>query len=147
MFMMTCFTYVQFFIKWFRWMILFCSENVIFFMLKQFNNVLIQTSMAYGANIIRSLFYLLREIHNLVISLFLFLTPLFWYSFCISGFSWHLLLIYSKSNKGFSWYLLFWHSLCFPVFSLYLAFWCFALYYWFLWYLAFSYFILFSGFL
>ena len=36
----------------------------------------IQTSIAYSANIIRLLFYLLREIHNLATSLFLSFIPL-----------------------------------------------------------------------
>ena len=47
------------------WMIQFCKENEIFFMLKQFNTALIQASMAYSANIM-SLLYLQKEILNLV---------------------------------------------------------------------------------
>ena len=39
--LINCFTLIQIFIKWFHWMIQFCTENVIFFMLKQFNTSLI----------------------------------------------------------------------------------------------------------
>ena len=80
--LMVCHTNIQFIIKWFHWMIQFCREIVIFFMLKQFNTALIQASMAYSTNITRSLFCLLKEILNLVISFFLFLVPRFLYSAC-----------------------------------------------------------------
>ena len=58
-------------------MIQFCSENMIFFMLKQFNTALIQASMTYSANIIRSQLYLQKEILNLATSFFLFMIPLY----------------------------------------------------------------------
>ena len=137
---MTCFTYIQFFIKWLHWMIQFCKENEIFFMLKQFNTALILASMAYSANIM-SLLYLQKEILNLV-NLFFSLWYLFFdilcisgfsryllllYSNCNAGFSWYLLLLYSNCNAGFSWWLLFWHSICCSGLSLYFAFWCFIL--------------------
>ena len=57
-------------------MIQVCSKNMKFFKLKQSNTALIQTSMAYCTNIIGSLFYLLKEILDISISLF-FLIPLF----------------------------------------------------------------------
>ena len=97
--MLICFTYKQFFIKWFHWMTQFCSENI-FFVLKQFNTAFIQAPMGYSANIITSLFYLLKQIFNLVTS-FIFLIPLFLISLCLSRFSWYLFLGYSFCFPGF----------------------------------------------
>ena len=71
----TCFTYMQFFINWFHCMIQFCNENVMLFMLKQFNNPLIQASMVYSSNliVIPALFYLLKVILNITTFFFCFL--------------------------------------------------------------------------
>ena len=71
----TCFTYMQFFINWFHCMIQFCNENVMLFMLKQFNNPLMQASMVYSSNIIviPALFYLLKVILNITTFFFCFL--------------------------------------------------------------------------
>ena len=108
--------------------------------LKELNTALIQAAMTYSAYKIRSLFYLLKEILNLVTSFLFFLVPLFSYSLCLSGFSRYLLLLYSNCNIGFSWYFLFWYSICSSGFPWYhafdnpfyflglfffLAFWCF----------------------
>ena len=91
--LMVCHRNIQFIIKWFHWMIQFCRENVIFFMLKQFNTALIQASMAYNTSIRRSLFCLLKEIINLVISFFLFLVPRFLYSVCFPWYPCTLLYV------------------------------------------------------
>ena len=71
----TCFTYMQFFINWFHCMIQICNENVMLFMLKQFNNPLIQASMVYSSNIIviPALFYLQKVILNITTFFFCFL--------------------------------------------------------------------------
>ena len=53
-------------------MIQFYSENVIFCMLKKFNTDLTLALMTYSANMIRSLFYLLKKILNFVTSFALF---------------------------------------------------------------------------
>ena len=123
---------IQFFTKWFYWMIQFCITNVI----------LIQGLMVYSANIIRSLFYLLKETLNYlsVFSWYFF----FWFyefldflvpHFLIFSLYFRMFLVhpfsYSSCNAGFSWCLLFWHSICFSGFS---------------WYVLFLFFILFSGF-
>ena len=68
---MTRSTYTQHFTT-FHWMIQFYSENVIFCMLKKFNTDLTQALMTYSANMIRSLFYLLKKILNFVTSFALF---------------------------------------------------------------------------
>ena len=75
----TCFTYMQFFINWFHCMIQIRNENVMLFMLKQFNNPLIQASMVYSSNIIviPALFYLLKVILNITTFFFVFLVPPF----------------------------------------------------------------------
>ena len=83
---------IQFFTKWFYWMIQFCITNVI----------LIQGLMVYSANIIRSLFYLLKETLNYLsvfswyfffdfMNFWIFWYPIFWYSHYISGCSWYIL--------------------------------------------------------
>ena len=76
--LITCFVYIQFFFKWFFWVIQFCGENAVASMFKQFDTPLIRASIAYSAKIIRSLFYLLKKILNLVVSFFSFLGT----SFC-----------------------------------------------------------------
>ena len=76
-------------------------------MLKQFNSALIQASTAYIANIIRSLFYLLMEILNLVTYFFLYSVALF----VIFSYFRIFLLPPFLIFYFFSW------------FSLYLAFW------------------------
>ena len=100
----TCFTYMQFFINWFHCMIQICNENVMLFMLKQFNNPLIQASMVYSSNIIviPTLFYLLKVILNITTFFFVFLVPPF--------------LIF---------YLFFWFFLVPCVLIFYLIFWIF----------------------
>ena len=79
---------------------------------------LIQDSMTYSANKVRSLFYLFKEILILVKYSFLFLVDHFWYFLLISGLYWYLLfrypfcisllsgcllLLYFICNAGFSW--------------------------------------------
>ena len=91
--------------------------------------------MAFYVNIIGFLFYLLKEILNLVTQPFcLFLVPLFWYSLCISGFTRYLIFM-----DSFSLYLLFWYSIYFSGFSWYLVLWYIILLSGSCWYLHFSY--------
>ena len=71
---MAYFTYVQFSIKWFNWMIQLWCENLLFFMFKKSDSVLIQASMPHCANVLGALFYLLRKILHLITTFFLFLT-------------------------------------------------------------------------
>ena len=66
--LMTCFTYTTFFSKLFHWMIQFCTETVIFFMLKESDTTLIKDAIAYFANVMGSLFYPPKEISFLDIS-------------------------------------------------------------------------------
>lgn len=55
----------------------FCSDDGIFFMLKQINTMLIQSSMTYSANVISSLFYLFAGNSQPCHIFFLFLVPWF----------------------------------------------------------------------
>ena len=74
-----CFTYTQFFIKWFHWMIQFYSDNVIFLILKQSAPDLRQAPKTYCANVIRFLFDLLKKVFNLATSFLFFMISLFRY--------------------------------------------------------------------
>ena len=56
---MICFTYAQFFIKWFHCMIQLWGIYLIFFKFKKSDIVLIPALMVYFANLIGALFYLL----------------------------------------------------------------------------------------
>ena len=87
--LITCFTYIRFFNKWFHWLIQFCSKNVILFMLKQSDTALIQTLMTCFANIKRSLLLLSQLLFNLATSFFF--VPHFWYCLWFSRFSFFLI--------------------------------------------------------
>ena len=86
--LMTCFTYVQLFIKWFYWMIQLWNDNLILVMFQKFDTALIQASIAYCANIIAALFYLMKKILNLIKTFFSFLNIsdiwfFYFFIFCI----------------------------------------------------------------
>ena len=90
--LMTCFTYIQLFIKWFHWMIQFWSDNIIFSMRTQSDTTLIQTSTTYCANIMRILFYLLQETANLATIFFRFLDISVFDTFLsVSAFCWYVI--------------------------------------------------------
>ena len=83
--LMTCFTYVQFFIKLLLWMIKLWCKNLIFFMFSKSDPTLLQASMAYCPNVLGALFYLLKNILNLITTFFhllWFLIPGFLNFFC-----------------------------------------------------------------
>ena len=111
--LMTCFTYIQFFIKRFHWMVQFSTENKTFSIFKQSDIALISASMSNRTNIIGSLFYLLQGILSPASSFRPFLEPRFWYSLSISGFSWNLILFYWICKAIFSIDLLFFISYLF----------------------------------
>ena len=125
----TSFTYIQFSIKWFHLVIQLCSENVIFFMLKQFNTALIEASMAIVQMYWGPCFTCWKKLSLLSHLFFLSWYLLFWYSFCISefsffsGFSWYLACSYFILLSGFSWYLHFLYTSCYSGFFWYLTFW------------------------
>ena len=134
--LMTCLTDIQFFVKRFHWMMQFCSENIVFLVVKQSHTALTQASITYCKNIIGALFDLLKEVLNLTTTCLFFLTfqiPHFliflikFWSFLVPSFLifylnfWNFLvpcflIIYSNFRifvvpcflfSGFSWYLLF----------------------------------------
>ena len=66
------------------------AENVIFFILEKSDTALMQVSMRFLANIIESLFSLVKEIPNLVTYFRLFCEPHILYSIGTAGFSLYL---------------------------------------------------------
>ena len=106
------------------WHSIECSENMIFFKLKEFNSTLIQDSIAKSANIIRSRFYSLNDIFKHFTSFFSFL-----YSNFNTRFSCYLLLPCSNYNVAFSEYLLFYILCAFLDFP---SFWFFNVLFYFL---------------
>ena len=71
--LMTCFTYIQLFIKWFYWMIQLWNDNLILFMFQKFDTALIQASIACCANTTAAFIYLMKKILNLITTFFSFL--------------------------------------------------------------------------
>ena len=123
---MTCFTYVQFFIKWFHWMIQLWSENMVFFMFKKSDTALMQASMVYHANVIGAFLYLLILNFTTFFILVTFLIHYFFY-FLVPLKFWIFLVpfLYCSLVSGFDLYFIFWlsffHLSNFQVFTLYIC--------------------------